>query len=163
MVNIHKCYPVKVGRPWYNVSLALSDPESMKFSHIIKQSPRNWGTTVCKIVALTVFLHTKYMHACTENSQNYTSIFCCSPIPGRMFQKGKLWDRFVPKFFLHFMTFSPQLGTNNTLQFSSDSFPHMVIYTLCVENCQNYILTHSCLPIAGRLYYNVRKLHGPSI
>ena len=34
---------------------------------------------------------------------------------------------------------------------------------MCVENCQNYILTHSCLPIARRLFYNVRKFHGPRI
>ena len=39
----------------------------------------------------------------------------------------------------------------------------MVTYILCVENCQRYILTHSCLPIAGRLFYNVRKFHGPRI
>ena len=45
----------------------------------------------------------------------------------------------------------------------SHSFPRMVTYILCVENCQSYILTHSSLPIAGRLFYNVRKFHGPRI
>ena len=65
-----------------------------------------------------------------------------------------------PTVFLHFMTFSPPLETNNALQCSSDSFPSMVIYILCVENCQNYILTHSCLPFAERLFYNVRTFHG---
>ena len=39
----------------------------------------------------------------------------------------------------------------------------MVIYILCVENFQNKMLTHSCLPISGRLFFNVRKLHGPRI
>ena len=34
----------------------------------------------------------------------------------------------------------------------------MVLYILSVENFQNYILTHSCLPIAGRLFYIVRKI-----
>ena len=48
-------------------------------------------------------------------------------------------------------------------QKSSKGFPHMLIYNSCVENYQNYILTHSCLPITGRLFYNVRKLHWPRI
>ena len=61
-----------------------------------------------------------------------------------------------PTVVLHFMTFSPRLETNVALQSSSDSFPHMVIYILFVDNCQTYISTHCCLPIAGRLFYNVR-------
>ena len=61
------------------------------------------------------------------------------------------------------MTFSPRLEINVALQCSSDSFPHMVMYILCVKNYQNYISEHSCLPIVGRLFYNVRKLHGPRI
>ena len=72
---------------------------------------------------------------------------------------GEIW----PTVFLHFMIFSLRLETNDTLQCSSDSLPHMVINILFVENCQNYILTHRCLPIAGSLFYNVRKLHGPRI
>ena len=36
------------------------------------------------------------------------------------------------------MTFSPRLATNVALHRSSDSFPNMVIYMLCAENCQNY-------------------------
>ena len=100
------------------------------------------------------------MSSCVENSQNYTLMFHCSPIPGKRFEKqGKLWDRFVPQFFHHFMTFSPWLETNVALQCSSDSFSHMLIYILCLENCQNYISMHSCLPIVGRLFYNMRKLH----
>ena len=42
----------------------------------------------------------------------------------------------VLKIFILFMTFSPGLETNDTLQCSSDSFPHMVTYILCVENCE---------------------------
>ena len=68
--------------------------------------------------------------------------------PGEKFEKeGKLWDRFFPTVFLHFMTFSPRLETLIALHCSSDSFPHIVMYILCVENCQNFILTHSSLPI----------------
>ena len=52
-------------------------------------------------------------------------------------------------------------GNFLVMQCSSGSFSHMVIYILCVENCQNYIWVHRCLPILGRLLYNVRKLHRP--
>ena len=38
--------------------VALSDPGSMKFSHIIEKSPRDWEATVRQNVALTVF-HTQ--------------------------------------------------------------------------------------------------------
>ena len=36
----------------------LSDPESMKFSHILEQSPRAWETTMHQNVVLTIF-HTQ--------------------------------------------------------------------------------------------------------
>ena len=54
-----------------------------------------------------------------------------------------------PTVFLHFMTFSPRLETNDALQYSSDSFSRRVKYIWCVESCQNYISIHSCLPIPG--------------
>ena len=38
--------------------VALSDPGSIKFSHIIEKCPRNWEITVYHNVALTVF-HTQ--------------------------------------------------------------------------------------------------------
>ena len=68
-----------------------------------------------------------------------------------------------PTVFLHFMTFSPRLETNVALQCSSDSFPRMVMYMLCVEYYQSYISTHICRPIAGRLFYNVRQVKGPNL
>ena len=72
--------------------------------------------------------------------------------PGEKVQKArKGMGHLCPIFFLLFITFSPWLETNDTLQCSSDSFPWMVTVILCVENCQNYISIHSCLPIAGRL------------
>ena len=72
--------------------------------------------------------------------------------PGEKVQKArKAMGNICPIIFLLFMTFSPRLETNDTLQCSSDSFPRMVTYILCVDNCQNYILMHS-LPIAGRLF-----------
>ena len=71
--------------------------------------------------------------------------------------------KICPIVFLAFQTFSPELENKETSKYGSESFPYMVTYILCVENCQNFILTHSCLPIAGKLFYNVKKFHGPRI
>ena len=38
-----------------NTLVELLGPGSMIFSHILKQSPLNWETSVCQNVALTVF------------------------------------------------------------------------------------------------------------
>ena len=106
----------------WSMYVELSDPGSMKLSYIQEQSPRNWETSMGWNVVLTIF-HTS---PCVENCQNHTFIFHFSPIL--------------------------RLETNNTLQCSSDSFLGMVTYILCLESCHNYILMHSCLPIAGRLF-----------
>ena len=127
----------------------------MTFSHIIELSPRK---CVSKCSSDS-FSHTKYTSSWVENFENHTLMFCCSPIPGRRFEKkGKLWDRFVPQilFFPFPSNWRPTLLCNVDLT-------HMVMYILCVKNCQNYILTHSCLPIAEILFYNVRKMHEPRI
>ena len=65
--------------------------------------------------------------------------------------------------FLAFQIFFPGLENNKTSQCDSESFPSIVTYILCLENCQSYILTHSCLPIVGRLFNNVTQFHGPQI
>ena len=78
--------------------------------------------------------------------------------------KGRKTSRRIcPIVLLLFKTFSPLLENNYPLKWSSDSFSHMVTYMGCVENCRNYILTQSCLPIAGRLFYNVRNFHVPMV
>ena len=41
--------------------VALSDPGSMQFSHIIEQSPYNWESTMCQNVGLTIFHTHKYI------------------------------------------------------------------------------------------------------
>ena len=64
----------------------------------------------------------------------------------------KTLGQICPIVVLHFMSFSPQLETNDALQCSSDMFPHMVMYIFLRENCQNYISKHNCLPIPGRLF-----------
>ena len=127
-------------------------------------SPRLGDNCLSKCLSNS-FPHTKYMSPCVENCQNHTLMFCCSLIPGRRFEKkSKLMGHICPTVFsLHFITFSAPLETIDALQCNSDSFPLMVICILCVENFQNYIWTHSCLPIAGRLFYIVRKFHWPRI
>ena len=71
----------------------------MKFSHSIEVSLQLGDNFVSKWSSDS-FPNTKYMSPCMESSQNHTLMFCCSPIPGRRFEKqGKLWDRFVPQFF----------------------------------------------------------------
>ena len=62
--------------------------------------------------------------------------------------------------FLAFQTFSPGLEKNEISKCGSEIFPHTVTYILRVENCQNLILMHSCLPIPGRPFQNVKTLHG---
>ena len=57
-----------------------------------------------------------------------------------------------PIVFLAFQIFSPGLEKNETSKCGSERFPRMVTYILCLENCQNYILTHSCLAILERLF-----------
>ena len=107
-----------------------------------------------------IFPHTKYMSRCMKNSQKHTLMLCFSPIPGRRFEKlVKLWD----KVFLAFQTFSPGLEKNEATKCASENFPRTVTYILCVEKYHNHILMHSCLPIPGRPFQNVRKLHGLKI
>ena len=104
-----------------------------------------------------IFPHTKYMSRCVENSQNHTSLLRFSSIQGRKFEKQ---SNFCPVVFLAFQTFSPGLEKNKATKFGSENFPRTVTFILYVEKCQNHILMHSCLPIPGRPFQNVRKLHG---
>ena len=121
----------------------------------------NWETNLCQIVAVPVFTHKIYvtMHGKLSTTQFDVSLFS-NPVE-KVWQARNTMGMICPTLFLHFMTFSQQLETNYALQCSSDSFPRMVIYILFVENCQNYILTHSCLPIAGRMFYYVRFFRDP--
>ena len=61
-------------------------------------------------------------------------------------EKVMKWRKTVgqicPIVFLAFQTFSPGLENNKTSKCGSESFPRMMTYILCVENCQSYILTH---------------------
>ena len=75
----------------------------------------------------------------------------------------KIYGTNLPIVFLAFQAFSSGLENNKISNCDSKSFSCMVEYILCVKICQSKILTHSCLPIAGRLFYNVRTLHGPRI
>ena len=72
----------------------------------------------------------------------------------------KTVGQICPIVFLAFQTFSPGFENNHTLKCGSESFPRIMTYILCVEKCQSYIFTHGCVPIAGKLFYNVRKFRG---
>ena len=81
----------------------------------------------------------------------------------KVMKRRKTMGQICPIVFRAFQTFSPRLENNESSKCGSENFPRMVTYILCVENCQNNILTHSCLPIAGTLFYNVRHFHAPRI
>ena len=110
------------------------------YFHIIEHSPRNWKTTVCQNVALTVF-HTQIIchHAWKTHR---TTLWCIFALQSRGdgLKSTENYETDLFHSFLYFMTFSLQLETNNAFQYSSDSFPRMVIFILCVESFQNYIL-----------------------
>ena len=82
-----------------------------------------------------------------KNCLKYTLKFCCSPIAKRRSRNlGTLWDRFVPLFSI-FHDMSPRLEDKRTLRCSSDYFPRLVTYILCVESFHYYMLMHNCLKI----------------
>ena len=147
---------------WEIIGCSLRSWAHEIFSHYRTVS-RNLETTVCQNVALIVFQTQNTWHHAGKISEPHFDVLLFSNPREKVWKARKTMGPICPTVFLHFMTFSPRLEANVVLQCSSDSFPHMVIYILCVENCQNYISTHRCLPIAGRLFYNVRKLHGPRI
>ena len=113
------------------IHIALSDPGSMQFSHIIK---------MCGKLSMLVSIRGE-----------------------KVMKWRKTVGQICPIVVVAFKTFSPGLENNKTSECGSKSFPRMMTYILYVENCQSYILTHSCLPIAGRLFYNVRKPHGARV
>ena len=114
-------------------NIALWDPGSMKFSPIIEQSSRDWETTVCQYVALTVSHTQIHVIMSRKLSEPHLEVLLFSNPGEKVWNAKETMEQICPTFFLHFMTFSPQLETNNALQCRSDSFPHMVLYILCVE------------------------------
>ena len=116
----------------------------MKFSHIIEQSPSDWKTTMRQNEVLTIF-HTQIIYHLAWKTVK-TTLQCIVGLQLRgegHENEKKLWDKSVFIGFLAFQTFSPWLENNKTSKCDSESFPHMVTYILCVENCQSYILTDS--------------------
>ena len=68
-------------------------------------------------------------------------------------------ENYGTKFSLLFKP-SPRDWRKKATKCGSLNFPRNVTYILCVGECQNHILMHSCLPIPGRPFQNVKKLHG---
>ena len=85
---------------------------------------------MCQNVALTVFHKLSEPHFDVSLFSN----------PGeKVLKTRKTMGQICPTLFLHLFTFSPPLEIDDALQCSSDNFPRIVMYILCVENCQNYI------------------------
>ena len=129
--------------------VALSDPGSMKFCHIIEQSPCDWESTVCQNVALTVFHTQNISHHAWKTLRITLWCFAVLQSRGKGLKSKENYGRDFSPSVSPFHDILPRLETKAALQCSSDIFPRMLIYIFCVENCQNYILTHSCLPLQG--------------
>ena len=146
----------------------------MIFSHISEQCPHNWETTMRPNVVLTIF-HTQnichlawktvrttlwclVVHIVPELSEGtwLSSLnvmhFFVSNCGEKVMKRRKTMGQICPIVFRDFLTLTPGLENNKTSKCGSESFPRMVTYILCVENGQNYISMHSCLPIAERLF-----------
>ena len=91
------------------------------------------------------FKHKIYVNICEKLSESHFDVLLFSNPGDSVWKAKKTMGQICPTLFLHLMTLSPRLENKNVFQCSSDSLPCMVIYILCVENCWNYILTHSCL------------------
>ena len=130
----------------------------MKFSHNIERYPCHCGN-----VALTVF-HTQNIHHHMWKTVR-TTLQCIVGLQwrGEGHEMEKNCGKICLKVFLAIQTFSPGLENNETSKCGFECFPCIGTYILCVENCQSYISTHSCLPIPGRLFYNVRQFYEPRI
>ena len=70
-------------------------------------------------------------------------------LQGEGHEMEKTVGQICPIVFLAFQTFSLGLENNKTSKCGFESFPGMATSIMGVENCQSYILKHSCLPIAG--------------
>ena len=135
---------------------------SMQFSHIIEQSPCNWETTMNQNVVLKIFhRQQKNIYLCGKLSELHYNALLVSNHGEKVMKWRKKLGQIGPIAFIAVKTFSLGLENNETSKCGSESFPRLRTYILCVENCQTHILTNSCLPMAGRLFYNVRKFRDP--
>ena len=132
--------------------VVLCDPGYIKFSHILEQFPRDWETTMHRNVVLTISTHKIYVTMRGKLSELRYNVSLVSNRGQKVMKRRKIMGQICPIAFLAFLTFFTGLENNQTSKFGFDNFPRMVTYILCVENCQKYILMHSCLPIAGGLF-----------
>ena len=105
-----------------------------------------------------------YYHPPPTMCGKLSELHCKATLVSNRGEKVMKWRKTLgPIVFLAIQTFSPGMENKEPSKCGSESFPRMMTYILCVENCQSYILPQSCLPITGRLFYNVRKFWGPRI
>ena len=134
------------------------------FSHDRTVSPR-LGNNYALKCSFDNFTHTMYTTMHGKRSELHCNTSLVSNCGEKVMKWRKTVEQIRPIVFLAFQTFSPGLGSTETSKCDSESFTRTVTYFMCVKNCQSYCnnLTHRCLPIARRLFYNVTKNHGPRI
>ena len=142
-----------------SIYAAQSYPGTITIVYVLGQSPHNWRTTMDWNVVPIIFHTQNICHHRGKLSELHYDVLLFSNRREKVGKTRKTRGQICPIVCIPFMTFSPRLEKNNMYQCSSDSFPCIVTYFLCVKNCQIYIFMHSCLPIAGRLFYNVRKFY----
>ena len=106
---------------------------------------------MCQSVAITVF-HIK-KNVCHHLWKTLrTTLLCFIVLQSRQegLKSRENYETDLSHSFSLFNDLLPRIGDQQCIALYC-----IVMYILCVENCQNHILTDSCLPIAERLFYNV--------
>ena len=130
-------------------------------SHYRTVSPR-LGDNYASKFSSGNFPHTIiYITMCGKLSELNCNAVSASNCGEKVIKWRKIVGQICPIVFLVFQTFSPGLENKEISKCLSERFPCMVTYILSAENCLSYILTHSYLQIAGRVFYNVNNFHGP--
>ena len=88
-------------------------------------------------VVLTISTHKIYITMCRKLSELHCNASLVSNRGEKIMKWRKTMSQICPIVSIAFQTFSPGLENNETSEFSSESFSHMVTYILCVENCQS--------------------------
>ena len=121
----------------------------MKFSHILERSPRDWETTMHQNVVLAFFHTQNICHSAWKILRTTLCCFVFLQSRGKGLKSKANYGKICPIVFLAFQTLSPGLEKNKRSMCGSESFPRMVTYILCVENCQKLHLDAELSPNPG--------------
>ena len=119
-------------------SASLPSPK-IKCSRNMKEMHGHFRTVSSGNVVLTIFPTQNTYHHVWKTVR--TSLQCIVGLQsqGKGHEMRKTMGQICPFLFLAFHTFSLELEKNKTSKCCSESFPRMVTYILCVENCEKYI------------------------